>query len=75
MAAIYDEFAQAVQAGSINSEYTRNQMEFLTGRDDMSLAEARQWIDSYKGFYQVSDEDNLTKDVTSAWESLQAIYN
>ena len=50
MVSIYDDFAEAVNKGQINTEEARNQMDLLIGKV-VSLDEARQWVKNNEGLF------------------------
>lgn len=50
MVSIYDDFAEAVNKGQINTEEARNQMDLLIGKV-VSLDEARQWVKDNEGLF------------------------
>ena len=74
LASIYEEFEESVKRGDINNDVSRRQMQELIG-EVVSLDEARDWVGTHSGFFQMADEDNLTKDLTSAWSALRSQYN
>ncbi len=64
MVSIYDDFAESVNKGQINTEEARNQMELLIGKV-VSLQEAKQWVkDNEALFLTGTDEDNVGQDLT-----------
>lgn len=75
MVSIYDDFAEAVNKGQINTEEARNQMDLLIGKV-VSLDEARQWVKDNKGLFLTgTDEDNVGQDLTGALNTLHSKYN
>ena len=75
MVSIYDDFAESVNKGQINTEEARNQMELLIGKV-VSLKEAKQWIKDNEGLFLTgTDEDNVGQDLTGTLNTLHKKYN
>lgn len=75
MVSIYDDFAESVNKGQINTEEARNQMELLIGKV-VSLQEAKQWIKDNEGLFLTgTDEDNVGQDLTGTLNTLHKKYN
>lgn len=75
MVSIYDDFAESVNKGQINTEEARNQMELLIGKV-VSLKEAKQWIKDNEGLFLTgTDEDNVGQDLTGTFNTLHKKYN
>ena len=75
MVSIYDDFAEAVNKGQINTEEARNQMELLIGKV-VSLKEAKQWVKDNEGLFLTgTDEDNVGQDLTGTLNTLHKKYN
>lgn len=72
---IYNEFAQNVRIGRINTNDGREQMLLLVG-EFISLKEARQWIEDYKGFFVTgAAPSHLGEELMPGFETLQRQYN
>ena len=75
MVSIYDDFAESVNKGQINTEEARNQMELLIGKV-VSLKEAKQWVKDNEGLFLTgTDEDNVGQDLTGTLNTLHKKYN
>lgn len=75
MVSIYDDFAESVNKGQINTEEARNQMELLIGKV-VSLQEAKQWVKDNEGLFLTgTDEDNVGQDLTGTFNTLHKKYN
>ena len=75
MVSIYDDFAESVNKGQINTEEARNQMELLIGKV-VSLQEAKQWVKDNEGLFLTgTDEDNVGQDLTGTLNTLHKKYN
>lgn len=75
MVSIYDDFAESVNKGQINTEEARNQMELLIGKV-VSLKEAKQWVKDNEGLFLTgTDEDNVGQDLTGTFNTLHKKYN
>lgn len=75
MVSIYDDFAESVNKGQINTEEARNQMELLIGKI-VSLQEAKQWVKDNEGLFLTgTDEDNVGQDLTGTFNTLHKKYN
>lgn len=75
MVSIYDDFAESVNKGQINTEEARKQMELLIGKV-VSLKEAKQWVKDNEGFFLTgTDEDNVGQDLTGTFNTLHKKYN
>lgn len=75
MVSIYDDFAESVNKGQINTEEARKQMELLIGKV-VSLKEAKQWIKDNEGLFLTgTDEDNVGQDLTGTLNTLHKKYN
>ena len=75
MVSIYDEFAEAVNKGQINTEKAREQMQLLIG-DVVSLEEAKQWVDDNEGLFLTgTDEEAIGQDLTGVFNTLRSQYN
>lgn len=75
MVSIYNDFAESVNKGQINTEEARNQMELLIGKV-VSLQEAKQWIEDNKGLFLTgTDENNIGQDLTGTFNTLHQKYN
>lgn len=75
MVSIYDDFAESVNKGQINTEEARKQMELLIGKV-VSLKEAKQWVKDNEGLFLTgTDEDNVGQDLTGTFNTLHKKYN
>ena len=75
MVSIYDDFAESVNKGQINTEEARKQMELLIGKV-VSLQEAKQWVKDNEGLFLTgTDEDNVGQDLTGTLNTLHKKYN
>ena len=75
MVSVYDDFAESVNKGQINTEEARNQMELLIGKV-VSLKEAKQWVKDNEGLFLTgTDEDNVGQDLTGTFNTLHKKYN
>lgn len=72
---IYDEFAESVNKGQINTETARKQMELLIG-DIVSLKEAKKWVKENEGLFLTgTDEEKVGQDLTGIFNTLHKKYN
>lgn len=75
MVDIYDEFAESVNKGQINTETAREQMELLIGKV-VSLEEAKKWVSENQGLFLTGlDEDAIGQDLTGIFNTLESKYN
>ena len=75
MVSIYDQFAQSVNKGQINTEEAREQMQLLIG-DVVSLEEAKQWVAENEGLFLTgTDEEKIGQDLTGIFNTLHSKYN
>ena len=75
MVDIYDEFAESVNKGQINTETAREQMELLIG-EIVSLEEAKKWVEENEGLFLTGlDEDAIGQDLTGTFNTLRSKYD
>lgn len=75
MVDIYDEFAESVNKGQINTETAREQMELLIGKI-VSLEEAKKWVEENEGLFLTGlDEDAIGQDLTGTFNTLRSKYD
>ena len=71
---IFDDFADSVKRGRINTEEARNQMELLIGRV-VDLKTARSWIKENEGLFLTGEDEELgSQELPAIYDTLHEKY-